>query len=302
MAGSPFTAPCSGETVNSDGVQVDTNGNIWVTGLTYVTSSTPAGALRSGFPFTNVNSISNGVLYQDYANNMWFIDQGANALNALAVSDGTETFASGVSFFALAPTGAALGTLAASQASNDNNGLAIFGATPSLGVLQISQLTPPPSQLPTLVIPSIPFTLDSVVIDGNSRIYFASGSTTQSSNFVEVYDNAYHQLSPEATGYTGGTEQSSLYQTSGVAVDQSGNLWVLNRSNYNALMKSGPYGAAYLRNDAEESNMDQFIGGNSGKSGSRSECGQPDIRYDAVAWANPLDTGQNLSDCPWTRV
>jgi hypothetical protein len=263
MAGSPFTAPCSGETVSSNGVQADTSGNIWVTGLTYVTSSTPAGALRSGFPFTNVSSISNGVLYQDYASNMWFIDQGTDALNALALSNGAETYASGGGFLFL-PAYAAVGTLAASEGGND--GLAMFVTSPSASVLQVSLLTapPPPPTLATggtggTLIPSIPFT-GFVATDGNSRIYLTGRSTTPPSDLVEVYDNAFNQVSPEPTGYTGGTQQSFLYEPSGLAVDQSGNLWVVNLSNDNARMKTGPYGAAYHWIGTFESNLDQFIG------------------------------------------
>jgi hypothetical protein len=266
-------------------VQADTNGNLWIAGLTFVTSSTPAGALRPGYPFTTNIVSNNGVLFQDYANNMWFVDKGADALNALALSGSpTETFASGSDFVSgpSIPGYAALGNIAQSEVGAGNDTFVMWLNTSGNNDFQVPELAAPGSQgtVPSLpsggpLVPAAPgavaasATVEGVANDGNQIVNFALGSAIQTSNLVEVYDNGYNEVSPGANGstntgylggYTGGTQTSFLFQSRDLAIDESGNVWVVNQYNYNAQQKSGPYGASYVNNGSSESNLTQFIG------------------------------------------
>lgn len=46
----------------------------------------------------------------------------------------------------------------------------------------------------------------------------------------------------------------------GMAIDQSGNLWVVSQSNLTQTDKIGPYGAQYVGNGVQASVLTEFIG------------------------------------------
>ena len=250
-ASAPFTAVCAGHGA-AIGTSIDGNNQIWVAGTNYVSAATSSGALATGsFPITTGFSDLVGWIGADYANNTWYIDGGngsfgdfnstgalqgnstANKFTAPGIYSafGTDTGAGGcgsacLSFFVLEPGTNAL------QPINTNSYSSIPGS-----YLEITMQSP-----------------EGFAVDGNGRWYIASeGNSTVPANVTVLTTNGT-PTSPDFDGYQGGTAFTALQEPTGIAIDQSGNVWVLNTSN-------AEFGYGLYDGDGENSaNVTEFVG------------------------------------------
>jgi hypothetical protein len=117
---------------------------------------------------------------------------------------------------------------------------------------------------PSAIYPATEVGPTGIEADGNGRYYFANlGDGYNGSLFVNpnvtVLTNSGGTVSPRATGYTGGSALMALNTTMDLAIDQSGNLWVVNQSNSNNSATSLA-GGAYLGNGVGAGNLTEFVG------------------------------------------
>ena len=104
--------------------------------------------------------------------------------------------------------------------------------------------------------------------DGANNFFLANvgnGGTTPSN--VTVLTSAGAELSPTTTGYNGGSGLTTLNQSAGLAIDQSGNVWVVNQTNWNntgnptSTSYTNSNGTPYLgANLAGTANVSEIIG------------------------------------------
>jgi len=250
LAGSPFTTACPSN--NAAGVAVDANNNVWVSSpVPFVSSvSNPSGALRAGFPVTGGLTTPTKWLGPDEAGNMWLTES----------SNGDYISSTGT-----------LSTPYSGTFGGGSSGIsAAFGSSSGTLVLWVPQ----PSALDIQPVNAVsPFTVGSSFLpptetnsageiraDGDDRFIWVNGvENLIPPNLTEYLPNQT-QVSPSSTGYTGGTLFQQLDAPQGMAIDQSGNAWVVNQTNYAMLHKIGPYGTQYLGNGTNSSNLTEFVG------------------------------------------
>ncbi len=261
LSGSPFTSACPSGQAETQGISVDANNQVWISGSTFITATNDTGALVTGFPVTSATAGFNTLsqfLGADNSGHTWYLDAGNNHYGALN-ANGT-TFTTSASSISGPGAFAAFGTLATS--AGGNSGLALIVPEGGGGTLNVQPInvTGAINTLPNAILPNSEAGPEGIAADGSSNYYFANdggpnGAITVPEN-ISVLNNKGALISPADTGYTGGTELTVLGAPVGVAVDQSGNVWVVNTINNNpsATGQLGPHGVSGA------SNVTEFVG------------------------------------------
>jgi hypothetical protein len=259
-----YTAPCN-SLGGAISVAVD-GGNpndIWlvIEENEYISASTTSGALVSGFPTTQgaINDAEDTLL-PDYLGNMWYLDGGGpvGAYN----ETGTRTSETGnilsspgiyAAFFASASgtTPTMIWDEGADLADKDM----IVGNPSTPNVISVG----------TLSSVTADTTEWGFAVDGNNLVYL--GVDTNDSvtpDNLTVFTTSITEVSPASVGYMGGSALTALLSPSGVAVDQAGNVWVLNQSNAE-INPANVYASAapitYLKSGLEgNATLTEFVG------------------------------------------
>jgi hypothetical protein len=260
LSGSPFTPAC-GTGSSAGGVAVDASNNIWVAGIgsgaSFITSTNNAGALNPGFPVTAGFNTLTGALNADYSGHMWYVDGGNGEFGALNSSGslfGTTgtVLATPISFAAFGTSGSALRLWIPEGGTTDN--------------IQTGNVTAPPTIGPSY-LPSPEVGPGGIMADGANKFYLANvGNGTTTPANVTVLSSTGSELSPTTTGFNGGSGLTTLNSPAGLAIDQSGNVWVVNQTNWNnsanatSLTYTNSNGISYLGNTVGTGNVTEFIG------------------------------------------
>jgi hypothetical protein len=232
----PYTGVCpSGQ--GAVGVTVDGNNRIWVADAGYISSASNAGVLETGFPVTAGFDSLTGFLGADYLGNVWWIDGGNGHFGALAntgtsYADSSQADLSGPGAFA------AFGS-----------GLSLFipqGGGGTLNVQPVTATLAGINSIPSSILPSSESAPAGIAVDGQNYFYLAnqggntnSGCSVTTEANLTVLKSSGSLVSPACLGYVGGTAYTSLGSPAGVAVDQSGNVWVVNNNNNNPYLGTG---------------------------------------------------------------
>ncbi|MGA9673649.1 MAG: hypothetical protein WBQ94_30940 [Terracidiphilus sp.] len=258
FAGSPFTTVCP--TAGARAAAADASNNVWIsgTGPAFVTSiSNPLATVRTGFPVIGGLSIPGFFLQPDESGNMWFTDQNNGDY---VTQTGTLNVPYPSAFGGTAGTWAAFG-IGGGNVSLGGSGLVWWVPQPSVEDIQTEQAIPPFNPANSF-LPSTEFAEVEIWADGNNRFWFDNAGSTGvnvPANITEYLTNNT-QVSLQNTGYTGGSELMAIDAPQGFSIDQSGNGWLLQSTNFNALNKSGPYGSQYLGNGVNAANITEFVG------------------------------------------
>jgi hypothetical protein len=251
LSGSPYTGVCkSGE--GASGIAVDGNNQIWVSGGQYISAANSSGALVSGFPVASGFDALTGFLGADYLGNVWYIDQGNGHFGALtntgsAYTSSTQADLSGPGDYA------AFGANEILWIPQGNAG--------TLNIQPVNALISTINNIPSSILPSSESAPEGVAVDGQNWFYVANqgggtnagcGVTTEAN--LSVLKASGSLVSPGCLGYTGGSAYTALGSPAGVAVDQSGNVWVVNSNNVN------PVATGQLGNGSGDSNVTEFVG------------------------------------------
>jgi streptogramin lyase len=252
LTGSPFTSACPSS--GSKSVAVSNDGNVFIEGGSFIGAITdPAGASVTGFPVTGGIGALTTFIGPDEAGNVWFTDGGnnnggyVNGSGTLSIPYAGEFGGGPLGFGAFGPA-----------APGGNGGL-------SLWILETGDTVQPVNATAPFFAANgfIPPTADGteeVQADGSGRFFWNNyGQSPVPANVTEYLSNET-QVSPASTGYTGGSALMNLDNPYGLVIDQSGNAWVVNQNNYNALHKTGPYGSQYVGNGSSASNVTEFVG------------------------------------------
>jgi hypothetical protein len=257
LSGSPFSAPCSPGSALA--TAVDASDNVWVAGANFITA-TSAGAILSGFnggaPYTSgFNSLS-GFIGPDYSGHMWYTDSGNGEIGALSTAGTLYT---------------TTGTLLASP-----NPYSAFGDVSSQLQIWIPEgggteniqpaVAANPVTLGASIYPLSEVAAGAIVADGSSNFFLTMGGGSGVPANVTAVSASHSILSPSATGYTGGSKLMSLDLPAGIAIDQSGNVWVVNQTNWNN--KTNPVSLAYTNSNGityedtgdSDGNLTEIIG------------------------------------------
>jgi hypothetical protein len=254
LSTTPYTGVCDGKT-GTTGVAVDSNNQIWIEAGQFISSATVSGSTVtrvSGFPVTSGFDALDGFLGPDYLGNVWYVDSGNGHFGALTNTGGAYT--------------------SSSQADlSGPSGPAAFGAGNILwipqGLAGTNNIQPVNATLasintiPTAYLPSSESTPSGIAADGKSYFYMTnqagalnSGCSVESPDNLTVLKSTGSLVSPSCFGYVGGSALTSLSSPSAVAVDQSGNVWVVNEDNGN------PAASGQLGNGSDDSNVTEFVG------------------------------------------
>ncbi|MGD0730963.1 MAG: hypothetical protein ABR956_06845 [Terracidiphilus sp.] len=249
LSGAPYSV-CGGKA--AQGIAIDGSNNVWVSGGQFISAANNSGTALSGFPVTSGFDSLIGYLGADYLGNVWYIDQGNNH------------------FGALKNTGALYVASADSDLSSPD-GFAAFGAGETLfipenggtdNVQPVNALSASINTIPTAFIPNSEGGGGTgIAVDGGNNVYLAvqgggieSGCTTDIPPNLTVTTHSGTLISPSCNGYVGGSALTALLAPQGVAVDQSGNVWVVNTSNGN------PTAPGQLGNGSGAANVTEFVG------------------------------------------
>jgi hypothetical protein len=257
ISGAPFTGACPGGS-GTIGVTVDATDQVWAVGDTFITATSITGATVSGFPVTSGFDELTAFLGPDYTGHVWWVDEGNGHFGALNES-GTSFAVSASAVLSGPGAYSAFGSLAAS--AGGNGGLALWIPEDTGGTVNVQAInvTGSINNIPTAFLPATEAGASGIAADGNSNFYFAnSGGTNGASEVpanITVLSNKGSVISPPTTGYTGGSSLTALGEPSGVAVDQSGNLWVVNEENNNPVAPG-----QLATNKTKYANVTEFVG------------------------------------------
>jgi len=256
LTNSPFTAVC-GTNSGAKGIAVDSNNHVWTSGTGFISSATSTGTLVSGFPVASGFNTLTGFLGSDYLGNVWWIDEGSGHFGALTPTGGS--YADSASGPLSGP-----GSFAAFGALSGGAGLTLWIPQGQAGTLNMQPANATLANINNLPSPYLPNTESSpngIAADGNSLYYFANGGggTAPSGGTippnVSVVTKGGALASPYTTGYTGGSGLTALKSPQGVAIDQSGNVWVVNLDDGN------PAASGQITTTlAGTSNVTEFVG------------------------------------------
>jgi len=251
LSATPYKGVCkSGE--GASALAVDGNNNIWVGGGQYISAATSAGTLKSGFPVASGFDSLTGFLGADYLGNVWYIDQGNGHFGALtntgsAYTSSTQADLSGPGDYA------AFGANQILWIPQGNAG--------TLNIQPVNALIASINTIPSSILPSSEAAPSGIAVDGNNNFYIAnqggitnSGCSAATQANLSVLKSSGSLISPACFGYVGGTAYTALGQPGGVAVDQSGNVWVVNANSLN------PTATGQLGNGSDDSNVTEFVG------------------------------------------
>jgi hypothetical protein len=223
-----YTGVCP-NTNGINGLTIDPSDNVWVSGSDWVSSanatSLSSNTARSGFPITSGFNTLTGFLGSDYSGNVWWIDEGGNDYGAIETS-GT-TLPSSVSGSVLSsPIGFAAFGL--DSGSGGGSGLNLW-IPEGTGTQNLQPVNVTGSYgLAGAFLPSSEQGPNGIAADGNNSFYFGNdGGDVIPTNLTVVKSNG-GLISPAINGYQGGSTHTQLNSPGGVAVDQSGNVWVVN--------------------------------------------------------------------------
>jgi hypothetical protein len=251
LSATPYTGVCkSGE--GASALAVDGSNNVWVAGGQYISSATNTGTLMSGFPVASGFDSLTGFLGADYLGNVWYVDQGNGHFGALTNTGSAYT----------SSTQADLSGPGAYAAFGANQILWIpEGNAGTLNVQPVNALIASINTIPSAILPSSEAAPAGIAVDGNNYFYLAnqggvtnSGCSTGTQANITVLKASGSLVSPACFGYVGGTAYTALGQPSGVAVDQSGNVWVVNSNSVN------PTASGQIGNGSDDSNVTEFVG------------------------------------------
>ena len=251
VASGPFTSPCpsgSGVTVAvaPDLTNTYANGVPWVAGEAFITSVNPTTGSTLNAPYTNLTSLAPS-LAPDYTGHIWYMDNGTSLAGALSASTGTlyaeasdANKTQGGRFAMGTGPGGSLSMWVLEGTPNDWIQPITLGSSPTLAAsMQTAALNSP----------------NNIAADGASNFYF-----TNNAGNLAVVSSAEKTLSPSSTGYLGGSALTPLDAPAWVAVDQSGNVWVVNANNY-WHHANAPAGTTYYNTTGiNASNVTEFVG------------------------------------------
>jgi hypothetical protein len=257
-ASGPYSVCPSGQSLF--GVAIDSNDNIYTESdeaITSVTTAAPT-TVRSGFPVSGSFTGLDSFLGIDYSGNAWWIDE-AKENYGYVTSSGSVGGSSGVGLPDADGGWASMGAISSgsglsiwlTEAGSDDIIQPMNAGTTTIGFGTAEEPT-------SLIAPT------GIAVDGSERYYVANSQAGTNSQSKEINPNltivsdAGGTLSPY-NGYTGGSALMALDQPSAVAVDQSGNVWVLNTNNFNN-KNNNKSGAAYKGNGVDSSNLTEFVG------------------------------------------
>jgi hypothetical protein len=258
LSGAPFTGVCPSGT-GAYGVSVDAGNQIWAAGSTFVTSASDSGVLSTGFPDTSNFDTLTGFLGADYSGHTWYLDGGNNQYGALnpngtvfvtstSLISGPDTFFS------------AFGSLSA--AAGGNGGLSLWVPEGQGGTLNIQPInvTGAINTLPTAFLPGTEVSPQGIAADGNSNYFLANEGGSNGVSILPanltVMNSSGSVISPPTSGYIGGSQLTVLGVPVGVAIDQAGNVWVVNLDNDNP-PAPGQFSAA---GSPGHTNVTEFVG------------------------------------------
>jgi hypothetical protein len=251
----PFTAVCGGNS-GPLGVSVDASNQVWLMGVTYVSAATNAGAILSAsFPYTSTIHSLTGFSGPDEAGHTFFIDGGNGSYQAF---DSNGTYDAGSSTLLASPSNYAAFGVDTGSGGCGSTCLSLW--IPEGDILQPIN-TNTFSSVPQSYSPTTMPSASGIAVDGADRVYIASepnGEGTIPDNVTVLLKSAGNAISPYATGYTGGSALTQLDAVAGDAVDQSGNVWVLNTNDY--LNDSTESSQGYKGNGVNSSNVTEFVG------------------------------------------
>jgi len=226
---------------------------VWVAGTTFISAASTAGTLASGFPITTNGSFVdlNGFLGADYKGNTWYVDEGTNHFGAYTDGGTLDTVSasgdlSGVGSYA------AFGPL---TSSGTNGGLELLIVEPGNQDIQPVNVTGNINSYPAVLNAESEAGPTGVAADGNAAFYLTNtGNGTTPPPNITVFAQNGSVASPPANGYTGATTLTSLNSPTGIAIDQSGNVWVVNANNGNPTVPGS------LPISAGDSTVTEFVG------------------------------------------
>jgi hypothetical protein len=236
-SGAPYSV-CPSTGANS--AAVDASNNVWVSGPgpSFISAiSNPSGTALFA-PVTGGLSTLTGFLAPDESGNVWFTD-GGQGNGGYVNGTGTVTIPWPSAFGAPGAFGA-FGPLGAG--SGGNGGLALWIPEDSVNTIQPVNATTPYGNPGATFIPEAG--MWEIQADGLGRYFFSS-----TNGYVAEFTSNEAQISPGSptnVGYTGGSAVTGLSNPEGMAIDQSGNVWLCNQNNWNAGHKTvGPYANKY---------------------------------------------------------
>jgi hypothetical protein len=254
-----FTGPCAGAPSPAYGVSVDGANQVWIAGqnppfISAANSST--GAIATGnFPITTGFDVLTGWTGPDQAGHTWYIDEGNGSFGEFTETgtlvQNSGTLLSGTDYYA------AFGP----DTGEQGTGLAVWSVESDIDSIQPFDVT---GSNDTTFLPG-QYLINTITgpgadaMDGNARVYITNNGDLSEGvppNVTVLLSNGT-QVSSEATGYAGGSVLTALDIPTDLAVDQSGNVWVLNTNDANSTGSGTP---GYIGNGTNSSNVTEFVG------------------------------------------
>jgi hypothetical protein len=245
------------------GIAVDTSNNVWIQGETFISAVQNANGEAVFPPITSGFTALVANLGVDYTGHVWFIDGGTGHYG-YATTGGTVPFLSSAELSEPNSSWA----FGAYTGSNNNGGLSMWSPSSGNQDVQPVEITGTSAQIntfPQQLLPDATWSPADIAADGNSRYYYTNlGGESDRSNTdvpsnINVFTSGETEVSPFYNGYTGGSALMALDNPEGIAIDQSGNVWVVNANNANN--GTAPIGGGtYLGNGIDAANVTEFVG------------------------------------------
>ncbi len=265
LSGSPFTSSCPAS-ASPKAVTVDSSNNLYVSGTTFVTSlNNPAGTVRTGFPVTGSFTNLGAYLAPDEASpsNIWWLDDGSAKVGYVTGAGVNTPEYTGL------PTPGAYAAVGTGSA-----GLELWMGSPTNdGIYPLPMVSPFTDETYGYFSgDDEEYGLAEFQADGNDRYFWSAvGSSVESipDNIAEFLPNETQisgGTSAGQTGFQGGSATGPasvvLLSPEGFVIDQAGNAWVVNASNYNVENGTGPYAGEYISTatGVNATNVTEFIG------------------------------------------
>lgn len=253
LTGSPFTSACP--TTGAKSVAVSNDGNVFIEGGSFIAAVTdPAGGSVTGFPVSSGFTDLTTFIGPDEAGNVWWTDGGNNNGGYVTGAGSVTTAYSGE--FGGGPLG--FGAFGPLTGNGSNGSLSLWIPETSDDIQPVNAVSP--FSAGSEFIPVTGDGMEEIQADGIGRFFWTNTGQSPVPPNVTVYNSSETQVSPANTGYTGGSALTNLDSPYGMVIDQSGNVWVVNTVNYNALHKTGPYGPDYVGNGSSATNLTEFVG------------------------------------------
>jgi hypothetical protein len=158
------------------------------------------------------------------------------------------------------------GTGSYSDFGTMSNGLALWTPIPAQDtIIPEEAVSPFANGAYATVNPPTGYGIYEIQSDGNNRFFFDNtGSTAQSiSANIAEFTAGETQVSGSGAGgngFEGGSAYVSMDGPDGMVIDQSGNAWMLNTTDYQAHNKTGPYASYYTSTGTSGTNLTEYVG------------------------------------------